>query len=64
MQFTLPSMLFWSATLAVPVVIHLLSKGHSQRIRVGSLKLFAASETKTFRRIRLTEWPLLLLRVA
>ena len=64
MSFASP--LWWYALvgLAVPLVIHLLSRGRRQRIAIGSIRHVAATESRALRRIELSGWPLLLLRMA
>ena len=55
---------WWWALLAlsVPVIIHLFSRGRRQRIAIGSIRHLAEAESRALRRLRLTNWPLLLLR--
>jgi hypothetical protein len=56
---------WWAlAALSVPVVIHLLSQGRRRRISMGSVKHLAGAESRVLRQLRLSGWPLLLLRLA
>lgn len=59
-----PLFLWALAGLAVPFVIHLLSKKEGKVIKLGSLRHVQATSTQQFRGIRLNEIWLLLLRSA
>lgn len=59
-----PLLLWALAGLAVPFVIHLLSKKEGKVIKLGSLRHVQATSTQQFRGIRLNEILLLLLRSA
>lgn len=58
-----PFMLAALAALAVPLVIHLWSRGEARRVPVGSIRLLEQTETRQARRLRLTQVPLLLVRM-
>lgn len=60
----LPGGLFALAALAVPLLIHLLSRRPSRTVRVGSIRFLQPSISQRFRSLRLSDWPLLLLRAA
>ncbi|MFN3386124.1 MAG: BatA domain-containing protein [Candidatus Thermochlorobacter sp.] len=57
-----PLSLMALASLAVPIIIHLLSQREPRLIKVGTIKFLKATQTPTFRRTALSEWWLLLLR--
>ncbi len=57
-----PLSLMALASLAVPIIIHLLSQREPRLIKVGTIKFLKATETPTFRRTALSEWWLFLLR--
>lgn len=57
-----PLSLLALASLAVPIVIHLLSQREPRIIKVGTIKFLKTRETPTFRRVAFSEWWLLLLR--
>lgn len=57
-----PLSLIALASLAVPIIIHLLSQHEPRLIKVGTIKFLKATETPTFRRTVLSESWLLLLR--
>lgn len=59
-----PGWLAGLAALAVPLAVHWLSRGRGRVVRVGSTRLLTAAETRSLRRLRLTDRPLLLARVA
>ncbi len=55
---------WWAlAALAVPLIIHLFSRGRRQQVRVGSVRHLSGSESRALRRLRPTGWLQLLLRV-
>lgn len=60
----LPTGLIALAALAVPLLIHLLSRRPSRTVRVGSIRFLQPSISQRFRSLRLSDWPLLLLRAA
>ena len=62
-MFAVPSALWLLALCAVPVAIHLLSTTRPRRIVVSSLRFVAASQAQSVRSLRLTDIPLMLLRV-
>lgn len=59
-----PGWLWGLTALLVPVAIHLLSRGSSPRLRLGTLRFLEGAETRTVRRLRLTERSLLAARCA
>ena len=59
-----PGWLIALAALSIPVLIHLWSRRERRVIRVGSTKRIEASVQHRARRLRITEWPLLLVRMA
>lgn len=59
-----PILLWALAGLAVPVVIHLLSRKEGKIIRLGSIRHVVETSTQQFKGIRLNEIILLLLRCA
>ena len=63
LQFLFPIALIALASLVVPVLIHLWSRGGGQRVRVGSLRFLEETERRQLRTIRLSQIPLLLLRL-
>ena len=64
LQFLTPIAFLALASLAAPLLIHLWSRGVGRRVRVGSLRFLEASERSRLRTIRLTQIPLMLLRMA
>ncbi|MFB3133415.1 MAG: BatA domain-containing protein [Rhodothermales bacterium] len=64
LQFLTPIAFLALASLAAPLLIHLWSRGVGRRVRVGSLHFLEASERSQLRTIRLTQIPLMLLRMA
>ena len=63
LQFLLPIAFVALASLAVPVLIHLWSRGLGRRVRVGSLRFLEETERRQLRTIRLSQIPLLLVRL-
>lgn len=65
-MFTLlaPLLLTAAGALAVPVLIHLWSRGEGPRVRVGSVRLLEVSSRAHARRLRLTRPGLLAVRLA
>jgi hypothetical protein len=59
-----PAWLAGLAALAVPVAIHLLSRGRQRRMRIGSVRWLAPAATLRARRLRPSRWRLLALRCA
>lgn len=57
-----PAWLAGLAALALPVAIHLLSRGRQRRVAVGSTRWLAPAETLRARRVRPSRWWLLALR--
>ncbi len=50
--------------LAIPVAIHLISRGRGRRVLVGNIELVRAARQTRVTSLRLTQWLLLLLRLA
>ncbi|MBO9657991.1 MAG: BatA domain-containing protein [Chitinophagaceae bacterium] len=57
-----PIALVATASVIVPVLIHLWNKRKGKTLKVGSITLLTENNKTTSRYIRITEWPLLLLR--
>jgi hypothetical protein len=57
-----PIALLAAAAVIIPVLIHLWNKRKGKTLRVGSISLLTENNKTTSRNIRITEWPLLLLR--
>ncbi len=57
-----PIALFASAAVIIPVLIHLWNKRKGKTLKVGSISLLTENAKTVSRNIRITEWPLLLLR--
>jgi hypothetical protein len=55
-------MLFAIAAITLPVLIHLWNVRKGKTLKVGSIALLAASSRQRSRRLRVDNWPLLLLR--
>ena len=64
LDFASPVWLWSALAVVIPLALHLLSQGQRRRIRVGSVKLLQAARSRRFRRFRLHDLPLLLLRGA
>jgi hypothetical protein len=62
MSFTHPAALWALTGLAIPLVIHLLSRKEGKIIRIGSLRHLEETSTRQFKGIRLNELMLLALR--
>ncbi len=62
---TFLSPLWWWALagLALPVAIHLLSRGRRLRIHLGSVRHLSGAESRALSQVRLSGWPQLLLRM-
>lgn len=63
MSFSAPQWWWALLALAVPLVIHLLSRGRRQRIAIGTVRHLTGAESRALSRLRLTNWPLMLLRM-
>jgi hypothetical protein len=50
------------ATLSIPLVIHLISRSHGQRVLVGSIRLIRAARRKLVYELRMTQWVLYIIR--
>lgn len=61
-RFLYPLGLTALLALAVPLVIHLLSRKPGKTVKVGSIRLLESSESRRLKSLRLTDVPLLLLR--
>jgi hypothetical protein len=59
-----PAGLFGLLAIAIPVVIHLISRGRGRRVLIGNIELVRAARQSRVTALRLTEWLLLLLRMA
>jgi hypothetical protein len=62
MSFVSPLWWWAMAGLAVPLAIHLLSRGRRQRVAIGSVRHLQGKETRALRRLRLTGFLQLFLR--
>jgi len=58
-----PAGLIALAALAIPLLIHLLSRSRGQRILVGNIELFRQVQSQRASQIRLVQWLLLILRL-
>lgn len=58
-----PAGLLGLLAIAVPVAIHLISRGRGRRVLIGNIELVRAVQQTRATTLRLTEWLLLLLRV-
>jgi Aerotolerance regulator N-terminal/von Willebrand factor type A domain/Beta-galactosidase trimerisation domain/CARDB len=63
-MFGLPSMLWWAAAAAVPILIHLFARQRFRRVQWAAMEFLKRAFQKTKRRIRIENLLLLLLRVA
>ncbi|MFQ5526173.1 MAG: BatA domain-containing protein [Thermoanaerobaculia bacterium] len=61
-EWTSSGWLWGMAAILVPIAIHLISRGRSPRLLLGSTRFLAASSSRSARRLRLTEPVLLALR--
>jgi hypothetical protein len=64
LAFLVPAFLAGLAALAIPVVLHLRHRERDRPVRFPSLMFLERLPIRTARRQRITDWPLLLLRVA
>lgn len=64
LQFLAPLALLAFCAVVAPLVIHLLSRKPGKTVKIGSLKFLEASESRQLRSFKLTDVPLLLLRMA
>lgn len=58
-----PAGLLGLLALAIPVAIHLISRGRGRRVLTGNIELVRAARQTRVTSLRLTQWLLLLLRV-
>jgi len=58
-----PAGLFGLLTLAIPVAIHMISRGRGRRVLIGNIELVRAARQTRVTTLRLTQWLLLLLRM-
>jgi hypothetical protein len=58
-----PAGLFGLLAIAIPVVIHLISRGRGRRVLIGNIEFVRAARRTHVTALRLTQWLLLLLRV-
>jgi len=58
------AMLWGLAALALPVIAHLLSRSGSHRIALPTARFLALAQAQRGRRVRLSQWLVLLLRIA
>jgi hypothetical protein len=59
-----PAGLLGLLALAIPVAIHLISRGRGRRVLVGNIELVRAARKTRVTALRLTQWLLFLLRVS
>lgn len=58
-----PAGLFGLLAIAIPVAVHLISRGRGRRVLIGNIELVRAARQTRVTALRLTQWLLLLLRV-
>ena len=63
-QFLSPISFLALTALAIPIAIHLLNRKAGKTIKVGSIRFLQASDSYRFRSLKLSEIPLLLIRIA
>lgn len=59
-----PAGLLGLLAIAIPVAIHMISRGRGRRVLIGNIELVRAARQTRVTTLRLTQWLLLLLRVA
>lgn len=59
-----PAGLFGLLALAIPVAIHMISRGRGRRVLIGNIELVRATRQSRVTTLRLTQWLLLVLRVS
>jgi hypothetical protein len=59
-----PAGLVGLLAIAIPVAIHLISRGRGRRVLIGNIELVRAARQSRVTALRLTQWPLLLVRIA
>ena len=59
-----PAGLLGLLALAIPVAIHLISRGRGRRVLIGNIELVRAARKTRVTTLRLTQWLLFLLRVS
>ena len=62
-DFLHPTWLGASALITIPILLHLLSRKTAHRVKIGSVRFLESTTTKKAQRIRVQDWPLLLLRI-
>ncbi len=50
------------AAIAIPIIIHLWNTSPGKTLKIGSISLFGENTSKNSRSLKLTDWPLLILR--
>ena len=63
MTFLNPLLLLGLLGMAVPVLIHLLSRRTARRVQFSSLEFLRNLERKSMRRVRVRQWLLLVVRM-
>ena len=63
-QFLSPISFLALTALAIPIAIHFLNRKAGKTIKVGSIRFLQASDSYRFRSLKLSEIPLLLIRIA
>lgn len=58
-----PAGLFGLLALAIPVAIHMISRGRGRRVLIGNIELVRAARQTHVTTLRMTQWLLLLLRL-
>jgi hypothetical protein len=61
---SMPGLLAGLAALAIPVVIHLISRSRGRRVLIGNIALVRSARRRLVHQLRITQWPLLLVRLA
>ncbi|MEM7282937.1 MAG: BatA domain-containing protein [Pseudomonadota bacterium] len=63
MKFAWPVAFLGLATLLIPIVIHLLQRGHGKRVPLGSVRWLKEDQKPKWRKLRPSQIPLLIARV-
>lgn len=63
-QWQSATMLWAMAAIALPVIAHLLNRSGSQRVILPTARFLALAQAQRGRRLRLSQWLVLLLRIA
>ncbi|MFN2168691.1 MAG: BatA domain-containing protein, partial [Anaerolineae bacterium] len=63
MILSVPGLLAGFAALAIPLIVHLISRSRGRRVLIGNIALVRSARRRLVHQLRITQWLLLIVRL-